>query len=181
MRYPCVSIGLYLQDKCVLVIGDGKGAKERITRLEAAGATVTHIPKKEYTRSLLRPAFLVMANDDDDDFNTRVVIDAQKIGCPLFYAHDQPKVSHFAMPALIRIGPLSIAISTEGVAPALSRQFRRELNKLLEPVHTKVAMLLDELATLRKQLPKGQRKALTIVASRFRLRGTAEVGPTPDI
>ena len=175
-RRPALPISLYLSGRSVIVAGDGEGADERQRRLEAAGATVTRVAVADYLPERVAGAFLVVANDGDDEFNRRVAGDARATGA-VVYAHDQPDVSDLAMPALIRRGPLAIAISTDAAAPALSRRLREQLQSLIEAAGTAIDRLIDHMIAERAALAPGSERAKRLyrIASRLRIRGAVEV------
>jgi siroheme synthase-like protein len=162
------------------VVGDGAGADERARRLQAAGARVERLSRAEYRSELCRGAFVVVANGDDDAHNGQVARDARAAGC-LAYAHDQPALSDFAMPALIRRGPLAVAISTDAVAPALSRRLREQLEALFETAGDRLTDLIDRMERLRAELPRGRARAEALyrLASRLSIAGTVDIDDDP--
>lgn len=180
-RRPALPISLYVSGRSIVVAGDGAGADERARRLTAAGAAVTRIARGDYRPEQLAGAFLVVANDDDDGFNTRVAGDARAAGA-LAYAHDQPDLSDLAMPALIRRGPLAIAISTDAVAPALSRRLRQQLESLLDSAGDALDHLIAHMDRRRRALPRGAERAEALwnQASRLHITGSVSIDDDPD-
>ncbi|MBT8495624.1 MAG: NAD(P)-dependent oxidoreductase, partial [Deltaproteobacteria bacterium] len=79
-------ISLYVSGRRVVLVGAGRGATERLERLRAAEAEVVHVDPADYRPELVRSAFAVIANDDDDQLNRRVAADARAAGA-LAYAH----------------------------------------------------------------------------------------------
>jgi uroporphyrin-III C-methyltransferase/precorrin-2 dehydrogenase/sirohydrochlorin ferrochelatase len=139
--------------------------------MKAAAADVLQVSDDDYHPGLVHDAFVVIANSEDDDHNEVVVRHARAAGC-VTYAHDRPDISDFAMPALIQRGPLKIAISTDAVAPALSRRLREVLEEALERAGVAVDTLVTELHELRTRLPRGKRgNTLYQLASKMRLDG----------
>ena len=170
-RRPAFPLSLYVRGRNVLVVGDGTRAAERASRMQAAEADVHRVSDEDYHPGLVQDAFVVIANSDDDDHNEVVVRHARAAGC-IAYAHDRPDISDFAMPALIQRGPLKIAISTDAVAPALSRRLREQLEAALERSGAAIDALVAELSDLRARLPRGKRgNTLYRIASRMRLDG----------
>ncbi|HUH02583.1 MAG TPA: NAD(P)-dependent oxidoreductase [Kofleriaceae bacterium] len=171
-RHPALPVSLYVVDRLVVIVGDGPGADERQRRLAAAGARIARIAADAYQPHSLEGAFLVLAHDDDSTLNERVAGDARAAGC-LAYAHDRPDLSDLAMPALIRRGPLAIAVSTDGAAPALSRRLRQELEAMFDRAGPAIDALVAELETARASLPRGARRAqaLSQLAARLRVAG----------
>ena len=134
-----------LENKKTVVVGGGKIAERKILGLLDTGAKVTVVSPgitkrierekqksglrhicRGYRKSDLKKAFLVIAATDDRDVNERVSRDAP---C-LVNIVDVPKLCNFIVPSSMQRGPLTIAISTGGVSPALARSLRKELEKI---------------------------------------------------
>lgn len=175
-RRPGLAISLRLTGRAALVVGAGAGADERTSRLRAAGADVRRVAPDEYRTDMCVGAFLVVAHGDDPAFDRRVAADARAAGA-LAYAHDQPGVSDFAFPALARRGPLSLAISTDGVAPALARRMREEIDRLFADLGPALDALIDDLAAHRAGAAPGPDRAerLYRLACRLRFAGRLAV------
>ena len=133
-----------LRGKKVVVVGGGKVAERKILSLLKARADVTvispRITKKienerckgnlklinrQYRKGDLDNAFLVIAATDCPVTNEKASKDAP---C-LLNVVDTPRLCNFIVPSTVNRGPLTIAVSTGGVSPALSRSIRRELEK----------------------------------------------------
>jgi precorrin-2 dehydrogenase / sirohydrochlorin ferrochelatase len=82
---------------------------------------------------------------------------------------DDPDYCHFYYPSVVRRGALQIAISTEGLSPALSQRLRRELEVQFGPEYEP---WLNWLGAARKFLraknddPQETRQLLHQLASR---------------
>jgi len=59
---------------------------------------------------------------------------------------DDPARCSFFVPAVVRRGALTIAVSTGGKSPALARRIRQQLESLFDPAY---GPLLDQLSRLR--------------------------------
>jgi precorrin-2 dehydrogenase/sirohydrochlorin ferrochelatase len=136
---------LNLQGKRVVVVGGGKIAERKILGLLKTGADITvispQITKKidqarlkrkfkyisrEYRKGDLNKAFLAIAATDSSIVNEKVSKDAP---C-LLNVVDTPQLCNFIVPSTVIRGPLTVAISTGGVSPALSRSIRTEIEKM---------------------------------------------------
>ena len=74
----------------------------------------------------LEGTFIVIAATDDTDVNIRVYEDAERRAM-LVNVVDVPPLCNFILPAIVRTGPLAIAISTAGASPALAKRIKREI------------------------------------------------------
>jgi siroheme synthase (precorrin-2 oxidase/ferrochelatase) len=172
---PVLPVSLHLGGRVVVLVGDGPLADERADRLAPTGAEVRRIATAAYTEAACDGAALVLGMTDDRALDRRVAQDARARGA-LGYAHDQPDASDLAMPALARRGPLALAISTDGTAPALARRLREELDRLLAAAGPALDALLAAMARARATLPKeGRADALARIARRLRLAGVIAV------
>jgi siroheme synthase (precorrin-2 oxidase/ferrochelatase) len=177
-RRPALPVSLYVEGRRVLVVGASPAAAERADRLRRAGADVEEIAPADFDEERCRGALAVLAGAGDRAGDRRVAEIARAAGC-LAYAQDVPEASDMAMPALARRGPLTLAVSTDGVAPALARRIREELERALAAAGAALDGLLADLERLRSSLGSADRGRLYRVASRLRLRGRFEVGPPP--
>jgi precorrin-2 dehydrogenase/sirohydrochlorin ferrochelatase len=163
--YPINMIGL--EQRRSVVVGGGNVAARKVAGLIEAGAHVTVIspalaPELEtlaeagriifidrpYRRGDLAGAFLVIAATDDPAANQAVWREAEQRGC-LVNVVDDPAHSNFILPAVVRRGDVSVAVSTGGASPALARRLRERLETLVGPEYGELA---DLLAELRPQL-----------------------------
>ena len=136
--------------KCV-VIGAGKVAAAKVEGLLSCGARVVVIGPKAVRRIReranagklvwrrrrfsphdLRGAFLAIAATDSPSTNESVFrfCQAREVLCN---SVDDPEHCDFFYPAVVRRGPLQIAISTSGRSPALAARLRRELGRQFGP------------------------------------------------
>jgi precorrin-2 dehydrogenase/sirohydrochlorin ferrochelatase len=72
-----------------------------------------------------------------------------------------PPLCNFIMPAIARIGPISIAVSTRGASPALAKRLRTEISETYGEPYARLAEMLNEIrGWARETLPTYQdRKA----------------------
>jgi siroheme synthase-like protein len=58
---------------------------------------------------------------------------------------DVPPLCNFILPAILRSGPLAIAISTAGASPALAKRMKREIAEQFGEPYARLAVLLNEV------------------------------------
>jgi len=151
---------LNLIGKKAVVVGGGRVAERKILSLLKAGSKITVISpeitgriekekasgnlkhfKRRYRKGDLDDAFLVIAATDSLSTNEKVSGDAP---C-LVNVVDTPKLCNFLVPSTVNRGPLTIAISTSGVSPALSKSIRKELEKSFGPEIARYLALLSKV------------------------------------
>jgi precorrin-2 dehydrogenase / sirohydrochlorin ferrochelatase len=153
---------LNLEGRRALVVGAGSVGLEKINGLLACGARVTAVApdahkdvedlfevgaielhRRAYQASDLDGCFLVVAATSDTLLNTRVYRDAEARSM-LVNVVDVPDLCNFILPAILREGPLAVAISTSGASPALAKRMKKEAGELFGPEYAELAFLLDE-------------------------------------
>lgn len=97
----------------------------------------------EYRPGLLAGAALVFAAATAE-VNARVVADAKRLGVWANSATD-PDSGDFTLPAVGRVGGVTLAVGTGGVAPALARRLRDRLVREVDERIGEWLELLDEL------------------------------------
>jgi siroheme synthase-like protein len=168
--YP---LNLLLDDKKCVVVGGGAEAAARAGNLLEAGARVLIVGEEEtlglealtsarlqverrpFQENDLDDAWLVVQVTQDAELARRVgqSCQARRI---FFCALDQPENSTYAHLALVRAGSLTVAIGTEGRAPALGRRLREELSRVLSEAGA--AEEVERLAALRTATPNAERR-----------------------
>jgi precorrin-2 dehydrogenase/sirohydrochlorin ferrochelatase len=105
-------------------------AVKRIQALARAGRVVWK--RRNFAPREVADALLVVAATDSSLVNQSVyrACEARRILCNVV---DDPEHCHFYYPAVVRRGPLQIAVSTDGRSPALAARLRRELEQLFGP------------------------------------------------
>jgi siroheme synthase-like protein len=86
---------------------------------------------------------MVIACTDDTDINIRVFDDAERRAM-LVNIVDVPPLCNFILPAIVRTGPLAIAISTAGASPALAKRMKREVAELFGEEYARLAIMLND-------------------------------------
>ena len=87
--------------------------------------------------------FIVIASTDSTDTNIRIYEDAERRAM-LVNIVDVPPLCNFILPAIIRTGPLAIAISTAGASPALAKRIKRQIADEYGEPYARLAVLLNE-------------------------------------
>ena len=87
---------------------------------------------------------MVIAATSDTDVNIRVYEDAERRAM-LVNVVDVPPLCNFILPAIVRSGPLAIAISTAGASPALAKRIRNEIADEYGEPYARLAVLLNEV------------------------------------
>jgi siroheme synthase-like protein len=147
--------------RCV-VVGGGEVGLEKVEGLLACDADVTLVApeahpelvqlalegsirwhKREYRSEDLDGSLIAIAATDDTDLNIRVFGDAEARAM-LVNVVDVPPLCNFILPAIVRTGPLAIAISTAGASPALAKRMKREIADAFGQPYANLAILLNE-------------------------------------
>ena len=152
-----------LQSRRCVVIGGNSEAGRKVEGLLAANASVTVISESvtdelaawadqqriTWLSRACRPgdlqgAWLAIATVRDTALAARLKAEAESRGVLLNVADDAPH-SNFVSGALMRRGPLAIAVSTSGRSPALAARIRRQLENMFGPQYADFLELLGEL------------------------------------
>jgi precorrin-2 dehydrogenase / sirohydrochlorin ferrochelatase len=170
---------LRLDGRRCVVVGGGPVGLEKVEGLLACEAAVTLIApdavsqleeyaregsieweRREYRPSDLEGAFLAIAATSINELNVRVYEDAEARAM-LVNVVDVPPLCNFILPAIVRQGPLAIAISTAGASPALAKRMKREIADSFGEPYARLAVILnDARAWAKATLPTYQdRKA----------------------
>jgi precorrin-2 dehydrogenase/sirohydrochlorin ferrochelatase len=153
---------LRLSGRRCVVVGGGEVGVEKVEGLLACDADVTLVApeakptlaqlalegsirweRRRYEEGDLEGALIVIAATDDTDVNIRVFDDAERRAM-LVNVVDVPPLCNFILPAIVRTGPLAIAISTAGASPALAKRMKREISELFGEPYAMLAVLLNE-------------------------------------
>jgi siroheme synthase-like protein len=99
--------------------------------------------RREYEPGDLDRTFIAIAATNDTDVNIRVYEDAERLAM-LVNIVDVPPLCNFILPAIVRTGPLAIAISTAGASPALAKRMKREISELFGEEYARLAVILND-------------------------------------
>jgi siroheme synthase-like protein len=168
--YP---VNLLLDDRLCVVVGGGAEAVRRAGNLLEAGARVLvvgvqatpeldllasgrlRIERRTFEDADLDGAWLVVQVAADAALARHLagLCQTRRI---FFCAVDQPEGSSYSHLALARAGSLTLAVGTEGRAPALGRRLREELSRVLSEANAEDEV--ERLATLRAATPSAERR-----------------------
>lgn len=107
---------------------------------EAGKITVS---PQAYDTPLISGACLVIAATNDAAVNNRVALDCGESGIWVNVA-DAPELCDFILPATIRRGPLTIAVSTAGTLPAMAKRIRETLESEFDQAYGELLEVLGE-------------------------------------
>jgi siroheme synthase-like protein len=189
-------VALHLEGKAVLVVGSTEEAAERARSLSDVGAKVEVVSEKPGlglsaligARSLvhhqrgflpgdLDGKWLAVLTDRDLELG-RAMAEAAAARRVLFCATDQPQANSYSHMAQARAGLVTLAISTDGRAPALGRRFREELARVL--LESGMARFAEELSELRERTPSEERRdVLSKAVSEVRFDGRLRLPAKP--
>jgi precorrin-2 dehydrogenase / sirohydrochlorin ferrochelatase len=160
-------INVNLKDAKVLVVGGGSIALRKVEHLLEYDCEVTVVAPKvvdkiqyygdhnriklenrEYISGESGKYRIVISATDDSAINEAVRKDCEDAGI-LVNVVDNPRLCTFTVPAVVRRGPLSITVSTDGKAPFLAGGLRVILNEFFGPHWERIA---DAAAVFRKKV-----------------------------
>jgi precorrin-2 dehydrogenase / sirohydrochlorin ferrochelatase len=116
---------------------------EPALRALAAEGSIEWI-RREYETGDLEGTFIAIAATSDTDVNIRVYEDAERRAM-LVNVVDVPPLCNFILPAIVRTGPLAIAISTAGASPALAKRMKTEIAATYGEPYARLAVLLNDV------------------------------------
>lgn len=120
-----------------------------IDALASSGRIELH--RRRYEPADLVGKLLVVAATSDTELNTSVYRDADARSM-LVNVVDVPELCNFILPAIVRQGPIAVAISTSGASPALAKRMKREIGAAVGPEYAELAALLDEVRPWAKEM-----------------------------
>jgi siroheme synthase-like protein len=188
-------VALHLVGKPCLVVGVGREAGERAEALLLAGALVRlvsptpdtelsaylgaralRVERRAFVAEDLDGCWLAVLTDRDHELGQRMASAAHERRV-LFCATDQAQDNSYSHMALARAGLVTVAIGTEGRAPALGRRLREELSRLF--TLAKLEAFADSLAALRERTaPELRRDVLGRAVAGLHISGRLEL-PEP--
>ena len=156
---------LNLAGRECLVVGGGTVGTEKTRGLLECGARVTVVAPEadpalldlpvewqpgRYASWDLDGKWLAVAATPDRDVNRAVYEDAERYGIFCNVA-DDPELCSFILPAVHRVDPIAVAVSTGGASPALAQRLRAEIAEVVRPEHAELARELQALRPWAKE------------------------------
>ncbi len=133
---------LDLNNKRTVVVGGGSVGERKVSLLIKAGAAVKVISPlltsgltalkeqgrikhlaRNYRKGDLKNAFVVVAATSSPEINAKIARESEH----LVNVAAPPSEGNFIVPSVVKRGPLTLAISTEGSSPAVSKAIRKEI------------------------------------------------------
>jgi precorrin-2 dehydrogenase / sirohydrochlorin ferrochelatase len=162
--YP---VFLDISGKPCLVVGGGNVAERKVRILLKFGAHVKvvspklnspltrlaekgriEVVKREYEGADLEGTALIFAATNNEETNAKVRKDGAQRRIPVNVV-DNPALCDFIVPAIVKKGPIVIAVSTSGTLPMLSKKLRKEVEALVTGDYMRY---LSMIGTFRKHL-----------------------------
>ena len=153
---------LKLTGRRCLVVGGGDIGLDKVEGLLSCDATVVLVApdaieplralaaegsisweQRTYEPADLEGTFMAIACTNDTDVNIAVFDDAERRAM-LVNIVDVPPLCNFILPAILRTGPLAIAISTAGASPALAKRMKAEVSELFGEEYARLAIMLND-------------------------------------
>ena len=154
---------LRLKGRRCVVVGGGDVGLEKVEGLLACDGDVTLVApeahpelvqlalegsirweRRRYRAEDLDRSLIAIAATGNTDVNIRVFEDAEARSM-LVNVVDVPPLCNFILPAIVRTGPLAVAISTAGASPALAKRMKREISELFGEPYALLAILLNDV------------------------------------
>ncbi len=161
LETPLYIACLRLSGRPCLVVGGGEVGLEKVEGLLACDGAVTIVApdavpelaeyaregsirweRREFRDSDLDGRFLAIAATSITDVNISVYEGAERRAM-LCNVVDVPPLCNFILPAIVRTGPLAIAISTAGASPALAKRMKREIAEAYGEPYARLAVMLN--------------------------------------
>lgn len=156
--YP---INVNITNRLCVVVGGGPVALRKTKSLLAGGAKIRVISPeahaelqimvrhreiewfaRDFVEGDLKGAFLVFAATNNHEAQTLIAREAGKYSV-LLNSADDPRKSHFHVPAHFRRGKMLLTVSTGGSSPALAKKIRQQLEEIVVVEYEIVADLFS--------------------------------------
>ena len=162
LSVPLYIACLRLGGRPCLVVGGGEVGLEKVEGLLACDGEVTLVApeaipeleayaressirweQREFRDADLDGKFVAIAATSATEVNISVYEGAERRAM-LCNVVDVPPLCNFILPAIVRSGPLAIAISTAGASPALAKRLKREIAQTYGETYARLAVILNQ-------------------------------------
>jgi len=183
---PTYPVALVLEGRRCLVVGGGQVARRKVEGLLDARADVTvvapeiveelaaldvRLERRRYRLGEAADYWMVVTATGVPEIDRAVFADGDSAGVLVNAADDIPGCS-FVLPAVLRHGPVTVAVSTQGTSPALAGWIR---DKVADVVTEDIAILAELVGSARTTI-RGSGRSSEGLAWR-----TLIDGPLPDL
>lgn len=164
---------LNIEDRPCVVIGGGAVAEQKVKLLLRSKATIKVISpdftpglqelgekgkidlvQRRYQHGDLFGQFIATAATNNNSVNEAIFREANERGIPVNVV-DVTRLCSFIVPAVVRRGNITFAISTGGKSPAMARKVREDLERFFPEEYGK---LLELVAEVREDFKKSGEK-----------------------
>ncbi|MBC5828609.1 MAG: hypothetical protein GIW98_00260 [Candidatus Eremiobacteraeota bacterium] len=166
-------VSLNLVGRRCIVIGDDREAIEKEAGLREVGADVHLFTTPEgIDERELEQAFFVISTPQDPELSARLraLADRHRF---LLCCIDQPNYGFVAMAAIVKAGPVRIAISTAGLAPRVGKKIKNALESVMDAAFVRfIECLAAQRRHARKAHPTSaakRRRAMVEAAEGFEM------------
>ncbi len=166
-----------LDNKKILIVGGGNIAYEKLEHLLDFTSSISLLARdfsddmitliedhaleyhqKAYSTGDIKGFDIIIIAVDDLSLQAEIYEESRQYRS-LCNAVDSVDYCDFIFPAYIKKGDLTIAVSTSGASPALAKQLRIYLQRIIPD---SINEFLIEMKALRKSLPKGKERMLLL-------------------
>lgn len=150
-RRPFFPLALTIAGRDCVVIGplDDPEVAQKSASLEECGANVRHVADHTALADAdVAGAFLVLSAIKDRTLSKRL-LELSRDHRFLLWCVDQPAFSSVSMMAIAKSGPVRVATSTSGAAPAVASTLRRAFERAMDPTF---ARFIEQLAAMRLRI-----------------------------
>ncbi len=165
---------LQIEGKQAIVVGGGEVAARKVTSLIKANASVTVVSpslsdplqqwvkagkiqwmQKSFSKEDVADAFIVVAATNDKAINFAVYEAAKD---KLLNIVDRPDLCSFHVPARFERGSLTVAISTDGISPALTKEIKKRLGSMFDESYENYLHFLKGAREITQMNVKDEKK-----------------------
>ncbi len=166
-----------LDNKKILIVGGGNIAYEKLEHLLDFTSSISLLARdfsddmialiehhaleydqRAYSTGDIKGFDIIIIAVDDLSLQAEIYEESRQYRS-LCNAVDSVDYCDFIFPAYIKKGDLTIAVSTSGASPALAKQLRIYLQRIIPD---SINEFLIEMKALRKSLPKGKERMLLL-------------------